>query len=340
VTMPETDTEDVKAQLDALVLREAEETDTTDPTVNRASDVGWLRDCKRHLVLNRLHPEARVMDIGQKRRLREGRKQEVLMRDDMRKIGRKIITPEPRNFLLPDIMLKGEIDELVEVNSQPVVEDYKSAGAFAFKVIRKCGSAEDLEKLRFPWLRHYPMQMISYMVPFHAKEAVLRFKCKDDGDWHFIHIPFRTTAYVEIDEGLRDINRMVEHEDVPAILNDGEDEVCHWCDYDEFCHPETAGERVAKHVTDLEFYLALVRRQELIDAGAKAMAKELEELEDKIKDFARATPGRISCGNFIVTMEPGNGRSYFDIPEAEKAKYKKLAPNWKPMRIKYLGDDL
>jgi CRISPR/Cas system-associated exonuclease Cas4 (RecB family) len=360
----------VATALDAYYEKDDAIFDVLDPRYNRSSSVGWLRDCTRYLVLARLHPEARVVTKEQKDRFREGRKQEELMRRDLFESGVKIIgaekqedgsitfPPMGKSFVIKDVSLKGEYDDLLEFpleqtvpmtgeasSTVEVVNDYKSCSAVMFHEVKKYESGPDLTKSTFSWIRHYPDQMQVYLVSQRVPLGMLFFKNKESGERHFVEINWNAGDYHYITDGLAEINEKVKKEDVPPVLEGAT--VCRQCGFKGFCFPEVEGAveaGAARQVESEELFAMLVEQDALVKAGVPRAAKRLEELRDEIKDIARTMPGRIRVssrdGDFLVTMEPGSGKTVYDVPADIKGKYKKIEPNWKPIKIENLGDAL
>lgn len=349
-------------KLDALAL---------DKRYNRASKVGWLRDCPRFLVLARLIPEKYEVTKEQRGRFREGRVQEEIMRKDLYLSGVKIIGAEMdeagnikfpefgKSFVVKDLELKGEIDDLVDAGTLPhplvpnetesleAVLDYKSVSSPMFHEVKKYDYGPDLRRSRFSWIRHYPDQLLCYMVPNRVPLGLLAFKNKEAGGMpHFVEIEWNAGDFSYIVDGLREINDKVKREDVPPALEGSP--FCQRCGFSGYCFPEEEGKVAGTAVkVDNDDLLALLAdRDALIKAGVPSQAKKLDDLTEKIKAIARTLvpdgqKGIIArVGDFKVITEKGSGRTVYNVPQDVKAKYRDIEENWKPIKIENLGDPL
>jgi CRISPR/Cas system-associated exonuclease Cas4 (RecB family) len=339
---------------------EDDSSDNKDSRFNRASSAGWFRDCQRHLVLLRLEPDKYAENERLRGIFRAGRDMEVVMRNDLELAGAKIITTpktrkqmaaegmtpgeieaivkKARGFYIPELSLKGEFDEKVLCDVGPTVVDYKSASPQMFSEVKRYDVAGDLALSTFSWIRHYPYQQYTYEAALHIPQGVLIFRDKVSAEEHFIYVPWNPGEYDSMAEALAEVNKLVEDHNIPPAV---ESSACRSCGFFEHCFPESSPSRASGLVQGSdELVSLLIEREKYVVAGVKKAAKELEDIEEAIKLMARQTPGTILAGDWVVSMEAGGGRTEYIYPPEIKAQYKRVVPNWKPIRIKFNGDEL
>jgi hypothetical protein len=312
-----------------------------DKSVNRASSAGWLYDCQRHLVLMRLAPEKEIVGKDQRRRFAEGIKQETLMRDDFRRAGVNILPMNPKGRVIQGPEIKFEPDDLFEINGvSPIPVDYKSCSSAIFREIKRYEVGSDLKSSRLTWIRHYPVQMNIYCAGWSASFGLMPFKDKESGEKKIIECPYNSGDFAYIVDGFKEINRLVEKEKLPPVVDS---DACHSCGFQDYCYPEEKPKTQAATVKDPDLaqkILTLLERQrELVEAGVKETAKELEKTMDEIKEEIRALGEVVEIGDYRVTCQKSSKTEY-EIPDDVKKKYKKLVPSWKPIKIAYFGGPL
>lgn len=309
----------------------------SDGQYNRCSEIGWINDCKRHLVLARICPDKRVTDPLSYLRFAEGRRQEREMRQVFQWAGvetEESTTKEP--FLLTDLQLRGEHDDIVVIDGERYVVDYKSCSEQMFGYISTYQDVNALKVSPFIWIRHYAWQMVPYMAALGVNGSMLVFKSKEIGRWHFISVPFNVPDWLIIRDGLAEINEMVKNGNVPEAIND--DKICNKCDFREFCYKDAVPQNV-KSVTSEELVALLNRRDELLRANIKPLIKELEDVEDQIKEAVEAIGEHVMVGDYFITYEKGT-RKTLDLPVDIRNKYTVLKDYMKPMKIKNFGAGL
>jgi len=313
-----------------------------DKSVNRASSAGWLYDCQRHLVLMRLAPEKEIVGKDQRRRFAEGAKQEILMRDDFRRAGVNILPMKPKGRVIQGPEIKFEPDDLFEINGvSPIPVDYKSCSSAIFREIKRYEVGSDLKRSRLTWIRHYPVQMNIYCAGWGATYGLMPFKDKESGEKKIIECPYNSGDYSFVADGFTEINRMVEKEDVPAVINNNA--VCSFCGFRDHCYPEekpkAAVSKIQDHELAMKVLSLLERRQAMLSSGIKQAAKELEETEDEIKGEIRALGEVVEIGDYRVTCQKST-RTEYEIPDDVKKQYKKIVDSWKPIKIEFFGGPL
>jgi hypothetical protein len=322
-----------------------------DKSVNRASSAGWLYDCQRHLVLMRLAPEKEIVGKDQERRFSEGRKQEKLMRADFVNAEVKMMEfkePGDTKSKLPEKArtitepkIKFEPDDIFILEKAPIVPvDYKSCSSAIFREIKRYEVGSDLKSSRLTWIRHYPVQMNIYCAGWSASFGLMPFKDKESGEKKIIECPYNSGDFAYIVDGFKEINRLVEKEELPPVVDS---DACHSCGFQDYCYPEEKPKTQAATVKDPDLaqkiLTLLERRRELMEAGVKEAAKELETTMDEIKEEIRALGEVVEIGDYRVTCQKSSKTEY-EIPDDVKKQYKKLVPSYKPIKIVYFGGPL
>lgn len=305
------------------------------PGENRCSKVGWLNDCRRHLVLAQSAPDLATPDPSKESIFREGRRQEREMRAALLAAGVQFVEKKPP-FWMPDLKLRGDEDDVILGDARDVfVVDYKSMSEAMFNSINSAEVADDMKRSKFPWVRHYPWQMQPYMVARGIKRGMFIIKSKEAGRWKILEAAYSPADFAFIKDGLAEVNAMAEREETPPVLEGDEAAICRWCDFSEFCHG-AAGPNTAKPVADGELYAMILRYQEIKESQAKKLVAEMEDLGERIRETSAALGPEILVGEFLVRAERTTYTTY-DIPKDIKAKYAKPGEKWKPLKIDVYG---
>lgn len=296
---------------------------------NSASSAGWVQDCIRRLVLLRLCPEKEEpKTIEDLRRLEEGNRQEVLMREEMIQSGFNLKRADRMEN--KDLQLTGEVEDLLSVNGDTFPLDFKSCSTYMFKKIRKCNSALELANANEVWVRHYPSQMLLYDYMYGHDCGLLFFKDKDRGEKHIVPVPVDKTYTQEIIYGLEQVNEYVAKGKAPKAkyIDD-----CRWCGFcNTVCFPgdEKPTKDVVK-ISDAELELKLKRREEL-----KSLSKEYDALDKDVKDQLRGS--NCIVGEFQVSSTDYEA-TIFKVPKEVKEEYKDTMTRVR-MTIRDLGGSL
>jgi hypothetical protein len=293
-----------------------------------------MNDCKRRLVLSRLAPDKRTVSKEMKGRFAEGRRQEKIMRGFLREAGVKILpTGEP--FFVPSLNLRGEEDDIIVLDGKRYVVDYKSASEAMFRQVDNVESVDDLKKSPFPWIRHYPFQLNSYMAARQVDRGMFLFKSKESGQWRPIECPFDKEDYTTITEGLAFVNDRVSRFDVPSVSEPME--VCEYCEYKNHCWGDISVPKKALAVSSAELYGLLVERDRLLEHDPRPAARLLKDVEDKVRDGASGFGDVIQIGKYRVVTGRTGYKSY-DVPPEIKKQYEVRAEKWKPLIIEIVED--
>lgn len=304
---------------------------------NRCSELGWIDDCPRYLCLRRLCPEKEAArDRKMRRRLREGKLQEALIRADLGAAGIKLI--HRKRQVWPKYKLTGEADDEVERNGNPPVPiDYKTCSSSMFQRIQNAQEMNDLLGSPFIWIRHYPAQLQAYMLMLGKPVSVLYFKDKESGLFHLLDIELDKRYSSRLLEGIDEVNVRVDKEDPwPAEYK----QACQDCGFFSHDFPETDKATMAQGeieiIEDQDWMMKLAEHQQIIDAGFLAMKKKFEPLDREIKD---AFLGRkVMIGGHLIQSNPYSQTTY-NVPQEVKDKYKEQAQRFRTS-IKHLARPL
>lgn len=340
--------DEIKKKLDEEEAKPRKEDDQADPNVNRASNAGWCYDCERYLVLSRTAPDKKIIDPNSARRMKEGEKQEILMRETFIKAGVLVLpynSPEDRALFLRQVIhgpeIKFEVDDLIDLgpDKKLIPIDYKSCSSTIFREVSRYRFGDELKRSRLSWIRHYPAQMTVYCAGWEAPFGIMPFKDKESGQMHIIECPFNAEDYKFIEGVFIRVNGFIEKGVAPAPIN--KPEICGTCGFEGYCYenaekPSAEITKVADEEKARELLALLTERQGLLDWGAKAAASKLEKIEDSIKDMTRELGAIVAIGDFRVTNAK-TIKTVYDVPDDVKAKYKKAQDIWKPIKIEYFG---
>jgi CRISPR/Cas system-associated exonuclease Cas4 (RecB family) len=284
-----------------------------------ASQLGWVSDCPRRLCLMRLCPDkGKEKDEKMKTRLREGKKQEKIIRADLAEAGIELIhTPR---LEWPAMELSGELDDLIVVDGEKYPIDYKTCASAMFNKISRAQSKEDLIRSPFSWIRHYPAQLQAYMLMTQRRLSALLFKDKEGGAMRLMDIELDSAYASSLLDGLRYVNECVAKDDPPKAE---EKDVCGGCGFADFDFPERQKGAMSgkiEIVTDEDWLLRLKEYQGLVDSGVQKSVKEFKKLEEEIKDEFRGRTAYVG-DHFIESKS--YFVPYYDVPQEEKLKYQK-----------------
>ncbi|MCK4384687.1 MAG: hypothetical protein KAW52_00345 [candidate division Zixibacteria bacterium] len=292
-------------------------------TMNHASSAGWIDDCKRHLVLLRTQPEKlELHGLDMQRIYDEGKRQEVIITQELEEAGFELKTPEP--FVWEELELKGEIEKLIKLNGDWYPIDYKTCSPHIYNEISRYKEGGELLSSRHLWIRHYPAQNYLYTIRYKFDTGILLFKEKNKARKHQINCPLEMKYIDRILDGLDEVNTHVKKDTLPDPVRV---DACSRCGFiNTSCFPDSAeaGKGIRVY-DDTELEIKLQKRQKLIDAGIKDKAKELEKLDKEIKGEFRteAFDGKqLLIGDY--TIKVGSYlKSTTDLPEEVKKQYQR-----------------
>lgn len=283
-----------------------------------ASQLGWVQDCPRRLCLMRMCPDkATDFDEKMKTRMREGKKQETIIRADLTGAGIKLASVGRLTW--PKYELTGELDDLVELNGSQYPIDYKTCSSAMFSKVQRAQSKDDLLRSPFIWIRHYPAQLQAYMLMTRKMPSILFFKDKENGQRHLMDVELDGPYASSLLDGLQYVNECIRKEDPPVAEKKEACDACGFADYDFPDREKDAGGQL-EVVTDETWLLKLKEYQILLDQGIAKAAKEFDKLDKEIKDEFRGR--RALVGGHLIESKP-YFTTFFDIPADEKMKYQK-----------------
>ena len=306
---------------------------------NRMSEVGWVRDCKRRMEFARLYPEKKVISKAGRKRMAEGVAQEIVMRQELRKAGIKILDNVDKVVRIPTLNLTGHLDDVVEFDGVAFPSDYKTASGHSFKQIASCVNGTDMRRLDAPWLRHDVDQLMCYAKVMGAEFGLLYFKNKESGDKAAVVVYSDEDEFREIEAGVVEVNEAVKNGAVHPIIEDVK--TCDFCDFKEFCFAAEARQAPGSPVSimaDEDLYALLVRRQQLLGLNADKLAKEWKGVQDDLKDaFAIIGAGEFDMGGFKIKAKPRKS-VYYDTGKLDpiiRESIKTDAP-WLDIKVEYV----
>ncbi len=245
---------------------------------NQSSQIGWLNECFRRLVLLRLMPEEEALpDNTQIHRFNEGDNQEALLALELENEGYKL-TPGARKYN-EEFKITGEVEYLIEMNGDTPPLDFKSCSSYMFKHISRLQNTQDLLESPFIWIRHYPVQMWSYELLYKQPLGILLFKDKEIGLKHTIDIPF-CDLMDKICEGLLQVNEAVRKGEIPKPEYK---DACKYCNFSDFCFPEGDTPKEAVPRVSDEEAVAMANRYCEIEAVGKEFVKLKKELTEQFR---------------------------------------------------------
>lgn len=303
----------ITKRLDELTIKRAEEKKAEDLIkLNRASNVGWIDDCLRFLVLMRLLPETIALpSLEVQRRLEEGIAQEELIDKELEKAGYEIekVSRETNE----ELQLTGEADRRVKINGNKHLFDYKTCSSYIFKEVSKYQFPDDLLESRHPWIRHYKAQMTSYGFLYGEDVVVLYFKDKEANMKHTVDIPYDENYMEHLIEELMKVNEYVEKGIFPKQEYK---ESCKSCQFmDSVCFPGSdVGKKRIVRVTEEEAVAMATRWAEIEKIG-----KEFKRLNDNLKEQFKGET--IMVGDLSIKSTPFTATIY-KVPDEIKAKYR------------------
>jgi len=279
--------------------------------LNRASEAGWTAECLRFLVLARLQPQDRFpVDIGLQRIFDEGNKQEKLMRMELEEAGFEIIQTQ-RDLYWEPLQLSGHIDGLIVLEGKEIPIEIKSCNPNIFRTISKITHFKQLLESSKIWLRHYPAQIMLYMLLMDKDKGIILFKDKSTGQKHQINVDLDYEYTEQILKGLEKVNDYVAQKKLPAAKR------CEACDRCGFtrsvCYVGKDFGEGYTFLNDKEAEKSLIRREELY-----LPAKEYADLDKQIKSAYRGR--NVLLGDFKINSSKSKSTTY-NVPDEVKNKY-------------------
>lgn len=283
---------------------------------NRASSLGWAKECPTHLVRKRLMPETEVISKEQRYAMHEGKLQETLMRQEFKAfappLGFEIVPAQA--MVSPSYQIKGEMDDELRGEDRHAV-DYKSASPYVFKTIAFNPSVSGLMSSPFPWIRNYPAQILTYSMLFSIPLGLLVFKNKVTGKMCLISTDVRewSVYMTKVLEAVTFVNVHVDRGTIPEYK---EIESCRKCGFFKECWPDSPLTKEPIIITDAELVMTLARINEL-EWSVKEHKKLLEEVKPSLQELGE----RAIVGDFLIINKAYQTTVYPSMPAEVKAKY-------------------
>lgn len=300
-------------------LEEAE--DTRDYSVNHPSELGWVFDCMRRLVLLRTEPEiAREANAPKKKFFAERKKHEILMRKDLEGAGCRLLHFDgPLSW--PEYNIAFEPDDLIfpeKTTKKPHIIEYKTCEPYGFREIKRMNRWEDFLGSKRPYIRHYPTQTMMYCPALKANgydinEEVqfILFKEPLSGEKHQVEIFYDDLHIKKVLAAAKKINSYVAN----GVNEEAEwKEDCRYCEYSERCFDrEMIFKQGIPVVTNEEAELKLDRCGEI-----KKHRDEYDTLMKELKAQFRGDTVVIGDWKIVSTTYPATA---YSVPEEIKAQY-------------------
>jgi len=282
---------------------------------NRASEAGWVDDCLRYLVLSRLHPELKErVDISLQRIFDEGRRQEFLLRREIEDAGLRIVKVDwPLKW--KKFNLTGHIDGRIVTSDGEIAIELKSCSPNVFRVISTYQTSADLLSSKYIWVRHYPAQVMLYLIMADEEKGIILFKDKSTGKKHQINTVLDYDYTERILKGLEQVNRMVDENDPPPPKRV---EACKRCPFARTaCFVGQDFGPGFDLMEDAEIEAKLDRWMELWPKK-----NEFEELDKEIKEAFRGK--NVIIGDYKIESKEYERKNY-KVPKEVKDQYVEIS---------------
>ena len=268
------DAPDIVAALDA---RTASRIKQYPHPQNRASEAG--HPCVRFLVLSRIATSLKTLhDVGLQRIFDEGNVHEAAVMRELEDAGVKVIEQQ-RSYEWRKFQLSGRIDAKIAINGSFVPLEIKSCSPNIFPSIRDMAPNEMVNS-KYPWVRKYPAQLLTYMLMEGSETGIMLFKNKTTGEkcQKLFILDSDMMTYAEtILQKLEAVNEWVARNEAPAAERIPDCEGCGFAKTSCFVGQDYGpGFELMMDATEVE--AKLERREALAPA-----AKEYAELDEEIK---------------------------------------------------------
>lgn len=280
------------------------------PSSNSASDIG--NPCLRYQVLRRLEPEERKpREIAAAYRMAMGRDQEARLIVELNTIGRAVgfsIESSQQFFHWKEPNIKGKIDgklrwdsafTLPELKGKIYPIEIKHMGEYSFK------NTNSISDFNSRWTRNYVSQLTTYLYMHELEIGFFILGCPG-------HRPKMLPYFIdyqladEIEKRAMAAERWFNRGQIPPFEERGNvsAEDCQYCDFNHVCLPDLQLDSqfiLFDKQTEEQTKKDLARIDEIKKAlnetpETKKLRKELEELEDSVKEKVR---GLIAVPDFV-----------------------------------------
>lgn len=282
--------------------------------MNWASEAGWVDDCLRRLVLVRTEHAALEPPPFQLQSIfDQGHLQHSLLKHELWDAGWELVESE-RAETWDKFELTGRIDGKVVRQGQsrprfPI--ELKSSSPQIFASLTRCKTVEDLLDQRLIWIRHYPAQLMLYLLLMNQDAGILLVKDKSSGLKHQINA-YLSYSYAEhILKSLEEVNQRVAAREPPPAVRV---EACGRCEFqNSVCFTGKDYGPGFEILQDPELEAKLNRWWIL-----KKPAKEWMNTDEELKDLFRRRNAQ--AGDYLITSKIGK-TTVHKIPAEVKAPY-------------------
>ncbi|MBE3040308.1 MAG: hypothetical protein IMZ62_16040 [Chloroflexi bacterium] len=293
------DAPDIVAALDAQTARRIKQ--YPHPS-NRASEVG--HPCVRFLVLSRIATHLKALhDVGLQRIFDEGNVHEAAIMRELEDAGIKVIEQQ-RAYEWRKFQLSGRIDAKIAVNGSFVPLEIKSCSPNIFPSIRDMAPNEMVNS-KYPWVRKYPAQLLTYMLMEGSETGIMLFKNKTSGEkcQKLFILDSEMMTYAEtILKKLEVVNEWVAKNDAPPAERIADCEGCGFAKTSCFVGQDYGpGFELMMDATEVE--AKLERREALAPA-----AKEYAEIDEEVKAQFKGRSAIV--GGFKIESKPFEKKEY------------------------------
>jgi hypothetical protein len=278
---------------------------------NRASSIGWPCPAgARYLVLQRrFSSKIAPPSIEKQMIFREGRFQERRVIEDLRAAGLEI-EAIIKTKVWPQLQISGKVDAKILHDGRALPVEIKALAPFSWD---KHKTLDNFFEGKWPWLRAYPAQLLTYMMLENEERGVLLTKNKSTSRLHFLEIEMddRNTQLVET--YLKRAEESNTHFAAGTLPESApyDETVCPHCSVFPFCNPPIEGNPPA-FLEDPELEDMLEEMEDL-----KAPAKRLEEIKDFLKKrFGMKLEAPIILGGRWTIESKERKRKEFFVPES------------------------
>lgn len=222
----------------------------------------------------------------------EGNLHEPAVIQDLQKMGFEVVEQQ-RSFQIDKPKITGHIDGLLRWEGQNFPFDVKTIGPYDFP---KINAVEDLIYSKKTHQRQYPAQLQIYLLQCEQERGLLLFKNKLTGEIKPIWMEIDYDFAEQLLKRAERVYAALEAQKIPDRIQDFD--VCKKCAFRELCLPDLKHGAGVQLIDDAELSGLLDRYHDL-----KALAEEFEDLEDTIKDSAKASgEGEKVCGDFLIKV--------------------------------------
>jgi hypothetical protein len=293
------DAPDIVAALDARTARRIK---SYPHPQNRASEAG--HPCVRFLVLSRIATKQKALhDVGLQRIFDEGNVHEAAVMRELEDAGIKVIEQQ-RSYEWRKFQLSGRIDAKIAVNGSFVPLEIKSCSPNIFPAIREM-APNQMVNSKYPWVRKYPAQLLTYMLMEGSETGIMLFKNKTSGEkcQKLFILDSEMMAYAEtILKKLELVNEWVAKNDAPPAERIPDCEGCGFAKTSCFVGQDYGpGFELMMDAAEVE--AKLERREALAQA-----AKEYDELDEEIKAQFKGRSAIV--GGWKIESRPSERKEY------------------------------